>query len=82
MNFFLAIVIKVLYCILMNETVKVLMSRDGLSKAEAVKQVVDFFKSMQSDIEEGGDPFSWENDFVQEFGLEPDYFEDFIFRLC
>ena len=71
-----------LYCILMNETVKVLMSRDGLSKAEAVKQVVDFFKSMQSDIEEGGDPFSWENDFVQEFGLEPDYFEDFIFRLC
>ena len=71
-----------LYCILMNETVKVLMSRDGLSKAEPVKQVEDFFKSMQSDIEEGGDPFSWENDFVQEFGLEPDYFEDFIFRLC
>tara|TARA_B100000497_G_C7562391_1_gene339208 strand:- start:624 stop:824 length:201 start_codon:yes stop_codon:yes gene_type:complete len=66
----------------MNETVKVLMSRDGLSKVEAVKQVVDFFKSMQLDITEGGDPFSWENDFVQEFGLEPDYFEDFLFRLC
>lgn len=66
----------------MNETVKVLMSRDGLNKAEAVKQVVDFFKSMQLDITEGGDPFSWENDFVQEFGLEPDYFEDFLFRLC
>lgn len=66
----------------MNETVKVLMSRDGLSKAEAVKQVIDFFKSMQSDITGGGDPFSWENDFVQEFGLEPDYFEDFLFRLC
>ena len=66
----------------MNETVKVLMSRDGLSKAEAVKQVVDFFKSMQADITEGGDPFSGENDFVQEFGLEPDYFEDFIFRLA
>ena len=66
----------------MNETVKVLMSRDGLSKAEAVKQVVDFFKSMQADITEGGDPFSWENDFVQDFGLEPDYFEDFIFRLA
>ena len=66
----------------MNETVKVLMSRDGLSKVEAVKQVVDFFKSMQLDIKEGGDPFSWENDFVQEFALEPDYFEDFLFRLC
>ncbi len=66
----------------MKETVKVLMSRDGLSQAEAVKQVVTFFKGMQSDIAEGGDPSEWENDFVQEFGLEPDYFEDFLFRLC
>ena len=66
----------------MKETIKVLMSRDGLSKAEAVKQVVDFFLGMQEDIQSGGDPFSWENDFVQEFGLEPDYFEDFIFSLA
>ena len=57
------------------------MSRDGLSQAEAVKQVVTFFKSMQADIVDG-DPFTWENDFVQEFGLEPDYFEDFLFRLA
>ena len=68
--------------VIMKETVKVLMSRDGLSQAEAVKQVVTFFKSMQADIVDGGDPFSWENEFVQEFGLEPDYFEDFIFRLA
>ena len=66
----------------MNETVKVLMSRDGLTQTEAVKQVIDFFKAMQTDIQDGGDPFTWENDFVQEFGLEPDYFEDFIFRLA
>jgi hypothetical protein len=66
----------------MKETVKVLMSRDGLTKAEAVKQVIDFFKSMQADIQDGGDPFTWENEFTQEFGLEPDYFEDFLFRLC
>lgn len=66
----------------MKETVKVLMSRDGLSQAEAVKQVITFFKGMQDDIVNGGDPFAWENDFVQEFGLEPDYFEDFLFRLC
>ena len=39
----------------MNETVKILMSRDGLSKDEAVKQVVDFFKAMKEDIEQGGD---------------------------
>ena len=66
----------------MKETVKVLMSRDGLTQAEAVKQVVTFFKSMQADIVDGGDPSSWENEFVQEFGLERDNFEDFIFRLA
>ena len=66
----------------MKETVKILMSRDGLTQAEAVNQVVDFFKRMQQDIREGGDPFEWENDFVQEFGLEPDYFEDFVFSLA
>ena len=53
----------------MKETVKVLMSRDGLSREEAVKQVKDFFLGMQEDIQSGGDPFSWENDFVQELSL-------------
>lgn len=70
------------HSILMKETVKILMSRDGLTQEEAVKQVKDFFLGMQEDIQSGGDPFSWENDFVQEFGLEPDYFEDFIFSLA
>ena len=65
----------------MKETVKVLMSRDGLTQAEAVYQVVGFFKMMEADIQDGGDPFSWENEFVKEFGLEPDYFEDFILRI-
>jgi len=58
------------------------MSRDGLSKDEAVKQVIDFFKAMKESIESGGDPWQWEEDFVCEFGLEPDFFEDFIFRLA
>ena len=66
----------------MKETVKVLMSRDGLTQAEAVYQVLGFFKMMEADIKDGGDPFTWENEFVQEFGLEPDFFEDFIFRLA
>jgi len=66
----------------MNETVKILVSRDGLSRKEAVEQVVNFFNNMQADITDGGDPWEWENDFVQEFGLEPDYFEDFLFRLA
>ena len=66
----------------MNETVKILMSRDGLSKSEAQSQVLRFFREMCEDIDSGGDPYQWENEFVQEFGLEPDYFEDFIFRLA
>ena len=56
------------------------MSRDGLSKDEAIKMVKDFFAEMEKDVLNGGDPFEWENVFVQEFGLEPDYFEDFVFR--
>ena len=69
--------------IVMKETVKVLMSRDGLSQAEAVKRVIGFFKTMETDIKEHeGSPSEWENQFVEEFGLEPDYFEDFIFRLA
>jgi len=66
----------------MKETVQVLMTRDGLSREEAVKQVKDFFNAMREDINSGGDPFEWENEFVQEFGLEPDFFEDFIFSLA
>ena len=69
--------------VVMKETVKVLMSRDGLSQAEAVEQVIGFFKTMETDIKEHeGSPSDWENEFVREFGLEPDYFEDFIFRLA
>ena len=65
----------------MKETVKVLMSRDGLSKKEAVKKVVDFFNEMRADWKHGGDLSEWEHTFMDEIGLEPDYFEDFLFRL-
>jgi len=66
----------------MIETIKILMSRDGLSKSDAQSQVLRFFREMCEDIDAGGDPFKWENEFVEEFGLEPDYFEDFVFRLA
>ena len=68
--------------VVMKETVKVLMSRDGLSEAEATKQVLTFFKSMTAGVQEGDSVSLWENQFVDEFGLEPDYFEDFAFRLA
>ena len=62
----------------MQKTVETLMLRDGLSKAEAVEKVGSFFKMMQ----ESGDPWAWEEEFMIEFQLEPDYFEDFLFRLA
>ncbi len=68
--------------VIMKETVKVLMSRDGLTQAEATKQVLTFFKSMTAGVQEGDSVSLWENQFVEEFGLEPDYFEDFAFRLA
>ena len=37
---------------------------------------------MESDLENGGSPFAWEENFASEFGLEPDYFESIIFALC
>ena len=58
------------------------MSRDGLTLAEAKAQLFAFCKSMEQDLIEGGSPWAWENEFVQEFGLEPDYFEDIIFSMC
>jgi len=66
----------------MKRIIEILMSRDGLTLAEAKAQLVAFCKSMEQDLENGGSPFSWENEFVQEFGLEPDYFEDIIFSMC
>jgi hypothetical protein len=68
--------------VVMKATIEVLMSRDGLSQTEATKQVLTFFKSMTAGVEEGDSVSLWENQFVEEFGLEPDYFEDFAFRLA
>ena len=58
------------------------MSRDGLTQEEAVKQVVNFLKQCNRIWEAGGDLSEWEHIFMSEFGLEPDFFEDFIFRLA
>lgn len=66
---------------IMKATVKVLMERDGLSREDAIKRVSTFFRQMAEAIETGDSPSKWENIFVEEFGLEPDFFEDFIFRI-
>lgn len=55
----------------MNEIVKVLIERDGLTKAEADEAVL-WAKKL---IEEGEDPVEV---LADEFGLEPDYIDSLL----
>ena len=57
------------------------MERDGLSREDADLQVSAFFSEMALDISQGGDLFEWEELFTDEFGLEPDFFEDLALAL-
>ena len=66
----------------MKEILNILMSRDGLTFEEAKNQLVTFCQEMESDLENGGSPWNWEENFTSEFGLEPDYFESIIFAMC
>jgi len=65
----------------MQRIVKILMERDGLSHEDADNQVQAFFSEMALHANQGGDPSEWETLFVDEFGLEPDFFEDLVFAL-
>ncbi len=65
----------------MNEIIKVLMERDGLSHEDAELQVSAFFSEMALDVNQGGSLWDWEDLFVDEFGLEPDFFEDLALAL-
>ena len=66
----------------MKEIINILISRDGLTLSEAKQQLKAFCQEMESDLENGGSPFAWEENFTSEFGLEPDYFESIIFAMC
>jgi hypothetical protein len=66
----------------MNEIIKILMERDGLSHEEAQDQVVAFNSEMALDISQGGSLWDWEDLFVDEFGLEPDFFEGLALALA
>ena len=66
----------------MKEIIKILINRDGLTFEEAKNQLVTFCQEMENDLENGGSPWNWEENFTSEFGLEPDYFESIIFAMC
>ena len=66
----------------MKKIIAVLMSRDGLTEAEAKERLNSFIAEFEQDLENGGSPWDWEENFQSEFGLEPDYFESILFSMC
>jgi len=62
----------------LSEIVKILMRRDGLSKAEAVETVKNFMEE-NSQLIENGDYDALEEALMGDLGLEPDYIEELIY---
>ena len=60
----------------MEEIIKILMKRDGMSREEALELLEDVKEMME---EVSYDPEECENIFETELGLEPDYIPAFIF---
>jgi len=63
---------------IMKRIIDTLIHRDGLSREEAEDQLTAFTSEMWLDVGQGGDLFEWEDAFLSEFGLEPDFFEDLV----
>jgi len=63
---------------IMKRIIDTLMHRDGISREEAEDQLTAFTSEMWLDVGQGGDLSEWEDAFLSEFGLEPDFFEDLV----
>lgn len=63
----------------MSETIKeVLMSRDGMSEAEAEQAIEECKAELEIALEEGD--FDYAEEICQHhFGLEPDYLDELLF---
>lgn len=62
----------------LSEIIRILMQRDGLSKAEAVETVKNFMEE-NSQLIENGDYDALEEALMGDLGLEPDYIEELIY---
>lgn len=62
----------------MQEVIKILMWRDGLTKAEAVSLIEKTRHACETAIAEGRTE-DVENIFTEMLGLEPDYIPDVLF---
>lgn len=68
----------------MKKIIEILMSRDGMSKEEATREVVSFVQWVRERLEDPVAPGLWEieEEFLSLFGLEPDYLNSILFSLC
>ena len=62
----------------MKEVIKILMWRDGLTKADAVSLVQETRRACEAAMAEGR-PEEVEDIFAEMLGLEPDYIPDVLF---
>lgn len=62
----------------MQEVIKILMWRDGLTKAEAVSLIKETRLACETAIQKGHTE-EVENIFTEMLGLEPDYIPDVLF---
>lgn len=63
----------------MNELIKILMERDGLSESEARSQAQEIQETLLELIEDGADLCEIEEEFSMMCCLEPDYLMGLIF---
>ena len=63
----------------MERIIKILMNRDGLTEAEAVEQLEEFNQTFNKLLENEASLCELEQAFHDQFQLEPDYLDAFLF---
>jgi hypothetical protein len=64
----------------MKKFIEVLMERDGMTEDEAKSEAKRARKELKQLVEEG-DYLAAEEYMQEEFGLEPDYMDEFVFGM-
>lgn len=63
-----------------ERVVKILMKRDGISRSEAEEIDASIMRQVKEGVE-NGDIFIMDDLLMDEAGLEPDYFEDYLYSM-
>ena len=63
----------------MKRIIKILMTRDGLTESEAIEQIKEFHETFNELLENEASLCELEQAFNDQFQLEPDYLDAFLF---